>query len=84
MAQGATFAFTFTQAGEFLYHCSIHSSMTAKIIVTGRLGPKSGHLAGWVRWTRPSGTTPEGLVRFPPEGPSVTQSEEAARDLTVG
>jgi plastocyanin len=35
MAQGATFAFTFTQAGEFPYHCSIHSSMTAKIIVTG-------------------------------------------------
>jgi plastocyanin len=35
MAQGATFAFTFTEAGEFPYHCSIHSSMTAKIIVTG-------------------------------------------------
>jgi plastocyanin len=35
MAQGATFAFTFTEAGEFPYHCAIHSSMTATIHVTG-------------------------------------------------
>ena len=33
MAQGATF--TFTEAGEFPYHCAIHSSMTATIHVTG-------------------------------------------------
>ena len=35
LAQGDTFEFTFTQAGEFPYHCSLHPSMTATIIVTG-------------------------------------------------
>ncbi len=35
LASGDTFDFTFTQAGEFPYHCSIHPSMTATIIVTG-------------------------------------------------
>jgi plastocyanin len=35
LAQGDTFEFTFTQAGQFPYHCSIHTTMTATIIVTG-------------------------------------------------
>ena len=35
LATGATFKWTFTQAGEFPYHCSIHASMTAKIVVSG-------------------------------------------------
>jgi len=35
LAAGDTFDFTFTQAGEFPYHCSLHPSMTATIIVTG-------------------------------------------------
>ncbi len=35
LARGDTFEFTFTQAGEFPYHCSLHPSMTATIIVTG-------------------------------------------------
>jgi plastocyanin len=35
LAQGATFQFTFTEVGGFPYHCSIHASMTAKIVVTG-------------------------------------------------
>jgi Plastocyanin len=30
---GATFSFTFKTAGTYNYHCSIHTSMTAKIIV---------------------------------------------------
>jgi plastocyanin len=30
---GATFSFTFKTAGTFSYHCTIHSSMTGKIIV---------------------------------------------------
>lgn len=30
---GATFSFTFKTAGTYSYHCSIHTSMTAKIIV---------------------------------------------------
>jgi len=33
IAPGATFKFTFSQAGTFSYHCSIHSSMTGKVIV---------------------------------------------------
>jgi predicted lipoprotein with Yx(FWY)xxD motif/plastocyanin len=33
LAPGATFSFTFTQAGTFSYHCAIHPSMTAKIVV---------------------------------------------------
>lgn len=35
LARGGTFQFTFTEAGEFPYHCSIHPSMTATIVVTG-------------------------------------------------
>lgn len=31
--RGKTFQFTFNQTGTFFYHCSIHPSMTGKIIV---------------------------------------------------
>jgi plastocyanin len=30
---GGTFSFTFTKAGTYSYHCAIHRSMTATIIV---------------------------------------------------
>lgn len=30
---GANYTYTFTQAGEYPYHCGIHPSMTGKIIV---------------------------------------------------
>ena len=33
LAKGATFSHTFGQKGTFNYHCSIHPSMTGKIIV---------------------------------------------------
>ncbi len=33
LAKGDTFFFTFTQAGAFAYHCGVHPSMTATIIV---------------------------------------------------
>jgi plastocyanin len=33
LAKGATFEHTFNQKGTFGYHCSIHPSMTAKVIV---------------------------------------------------
>jgi plastocyanin len=33
LGSGKTFTFTFSTAGTFLYHCSIHTSMTAKVIV---------------------------------------------------
>jgi plastocyanin len=33
LANGATFSQTFTTAGTFTYHCSIHPSMTATITV---------------------------------------------------
>ena len=33
LAKGATFSHTFEQKGTFNYHCSIHPSMTGKIIV---------------------------------------------------
>lgn len=31
---GATFSFTFTTAGAFAYHCTIHPSMRGKIVVS--------------------------------------------------
>jgi plastocyanin len=34
LAAGDTFIFTFTQAGTFAYHCTMHPSMTATIVVT--------------------------------------------------
>ena len=34
LAAGATFAQTFGSAGTFAYHCNIHASMTATIVVT--------------------------------------------------
>lgn len=30
---GGTFSFTFTEAGEFPYHCEIHRGMMAKVVV---------------------------------------------------
>ncbi len=35
LTTGATFSFTFNQAGSFAYHCAIHSRMVATIVVTG-------------------------------------------------
>ena len=32
MNQGATFTFTFTSAGDYGYHCTIHSSMSPAIV----------------------------------------------------
>jgi plastocyanin len=34
VATGGTYSFTFTTAGTFAYHCAIHSSMKATVIVT--------------------------------------------------
>jgi plastocyanin len=34
IASGATFQHTFTAAGSFTYHCRIHPTMTATIVVT--------------------------------------------------
>ncbi len=34
LSSGASFAFTFTTAGTFTYHCAIHSSMTGTITVS--------------------------------------------------
>jgi len=34
MATGDTYSFTFTQAGTFSYHCAMHPSMEASIVVT--------------------------------------------------
>jgi plastocyanin len=31
---GQSFSFVFTKTGSFNYHCSIHTSMTAKVVVT--------------------------------------------------
>jgi plastocyanin len=34
IAPGQTYSHTFAQAGTFLYHCAIHPSMTATVVVT--------------------------------------------------
>lgn len=34
LRNGASFSFTFTSAGTFTYHCAIHPSMTASVIVS--------------------------------------------------
>jgi plastocyanin len=35
IAPNGSFSFTFTEAGEFPYHCNIHRSMKGTIVVTG-------------------------------------------------
>lgn len=34
MSKGDTYSFTFNDVGTFNYHCKIHPSMTAKVVVT--------------------------------------------------
>lgn len=34
LAAGQSFSFTFDKVGTFSYHCSIHTFMTAKVVVT--------------------------------------------------
>ncbi len=36
---GATFSFTFKEAGTFAYHCNIHPSMHGTVVVTGGAAP---------------------------------------------
>jgi plastocyanin len=33
LGQGQTYSFNFTQPGDFAYHCGVHPSMKAKVIV---------------------------------------------------
>jgi plastocyanin len=42
LGPGATFSFTFTQAGTFSFHCRFHPSMTGTITVTGGGGGGGG------------------------------------------
>jgi hypothetical protein len=39
LANGASFSFTFTQAGSYAYHCAIHTRMVASIVVTAGNAP---------------------------------------------
>jgi plastocyanin len=39
MPNGASFSFTFTQAGTYAYHCAIHARMVASIVVTAGNAP---------------------------------------------
>jgi plastocyanin len=39
LANGASFSFTFTQAGSYAYHCAIHARMVASIVVTAGNAP---------------------------------------------
>ena len=38
LAQGQSFSHTFTQAGTFTYHCSIHPTMTGSVVVAAAGG----------------------------------------------
>jgi plastocyanin len=42
LSNGQTFNFTFTKAGNYPYHCSIHPSMTGTIVVTSTGTSTSG------------------------------------------
>lgn len=46
LTTGQTFSHTFTKSGTYTYHCSIHPSMTAKIIVSAGAGGGSMSGAG--------------------------------------
>ena len=35
LAKDASYSFTFTQAGEYAYHCSAHTNMTGRVLVKG-------------------------------------------------
>lgn len=43
LTTGGTFSFTFSQAGSFAYHCSIHTRMTATILVTAAAVPAAAN-----------------------------------------
>ena len=58
---GGTFAFTFTTAGTFAYHCNIHPTMHGTVIVTGQA----------------AGTTPAGTSAATPAGATSAPSASA-------
>jgi plastocyanin len=47
VARGATFAFTFTSAGTFDYHCEIHSTMKGQVVIEAAAGREGGGGGGY-------------------------------------
>jgi glucose dehydrogenase len=62
LAQGKTFAHTFTKPGTYSYHCSIHPFMTAKVVVTA--AARTTAASGTVDWPWWGNTTDN--TRFSP------------------
>src|SRR5438270_3222605 len=62
LAQGKTFAHTFTKPGTYPYHCAIHPFMTAKVVVTA--AARTTAASGTVDWPWWGNTTDN--TRFSP------------------
>jgi plastocyanin len=59
---GGMFDFTFTAAGVYSYHCSIHSSMKARVAAKDRVSPPSGPVGTVFTIRVATITAPSGFV----------------------
>ncbi len=54
LMSGQTFAFTFTSAGTFAYHCDVHPNMRAQVVVQAAAAPAQPAPAGQPAAPRPA------------------------------
>ncbi|MHB8646940.1 MAG: cupredoxin domain-containing protein [Thermomicrobiales bacterium] len=72
LATGATFSFTFNQAGSFAYHCNIHTRMTATIVVTAAAAPATVAAPSAATAAPATAAAPSATAATPP--PSATKA----------
>ncbi len=68
---GATFAFTFTQAGTFAYHCNIHPNMHGTVVVTAASATATSAVSATAPTTAPPPTVALPPTAAPAPAPSV-------------
>lgn len=74
LSPGESFNYTYTQAGDYPYHCSIHPSMTGIIVVTSSIATNTTNNSTTAPTPVPYNNTPSPSTPSTPSSPSPAPS----------